>query len=265
MPVIRSSDAQLRYEVVGKGPTVVLLHPFPLNHSFWAGVTAQLSTRYRLLLPDLRAHGASELGDGPATMRKLADDLGQICHQEQAGKATFIGVSIGGYLLFEFWRRYREPVAALVLANTRADAETAESKATRLLVAERVLREGTAGFIEEMLGRVLSPATRSSRPDIVDAARKMMQAMSPEDVAGVQRGIAERPDSVSTLASINVPTLVIAGEDDSVPLSEFQRMYKSIFSSMLRTISRAGHYAALEQPEEFGRLLREFLDKRQVR
>src|SRR5271166_1959600 len=260
MPRIRSSDAQLFYEVRGDGPSLVLLHPFPLNHNFWTAVAAQLDSRYRLIIPDLRAHGASELGDGPATMQKLADDLARICREEKAGRTTFVGVSIGGYLLFEFWRRYRNQVAALVLANTRAGAETTESKAARLQATDRVLREGTAGFIEEILAKLLSPATRTNRPDIVEAARRMMRVMSPEDVAGVQRGMAERPDSVATLATISVPTLIIAGEEDSVPLSEFELMRQRIAGSELRVISRAGHYAALEKTDEFGWLLRGFLD-----
>ena len=257
MTTIRSSDAQLYYEVIGDGPSVVLLHPFPLNHNFWAAIAAQLSSRYRLIIPDLRGHGESELGDGPATMQKLADDLARICREEKTGKARFVGVSIGGYVLFEFWRRYREQVAALVLANTRAGAETPESKVTRLQAADRVLHEGTAGFIEEMLWKLLSQTTRTNRPDIVDSARRMMQAMSPEDVAGAQRGMAERPDSVATLATINVPALIIAGEEDSVPRSEFELMRQSIAGSELRVISGAGHYAALEKPEEFAGLLRD--------
>jgi pimeloyl-ACP methyl ester carboxylesterase len=261
MATIRTSDAQLFYEVSGDGPSLVLLHPFPLNHNFWAAVAEQLASRYRLIIPDLRAHGASELGNGPATMRKLADDLARICREEKAGGAAFVGVSVGGYLLFEFWRRYRDQVAALVLANTRAGPETPESKAVRLQGADRVLREGTAGFIQEMLSKLLSPATRTNCPDIVDAARKMMQAMSPEDVAGVQRGMAERPDSVATLGSISVPTLIIAGADDTVPFGEFELMRQGVSGSELRVIPGAGHYAALEKPEEFGGLLRKFLEK----
>src|ERR1022692_2653333 len=140
MPTFRSGDAQLSYEIAGSGPDVVLLHPFPLNRHFWDSVTAQLSTRYRLILPDLRAHGDSELGEGPATMQKLADDLAGLCRNENIRKAFFGGVSIGGYLLFEFWRRNRDQVAALVLANTRPGAETSESKANRLQLADRVLR-----------------------------------------------------------------------------------------------------------------------------
>ena len=260
MPLFRSGDAQLYYEVAGNGPDVVLLHPFPLNHHFWDPVTPQLSTRYRLILPDLRGHSDSELGEGPVTMQKLADDLFWLCREERISKAFFVGVSIGGYLLFEFWRRYREQVAALVLANTRPGAETAEGKANRLQLADRVLHEGRDSFIAEMLSKLLSQATRTNRPDIVDAARKMMQSMSAEDIAGVQREMAERPDSVATLATINVPTLLIAGGDDSIPLSEFELMRQQISGSRLQVISQAGHYAALEKPAEFGGLLRKFFD-----
>jgi len=262
MPTFRSGDARLSYEVTGNGPDVLLLHPFPLNHHFWDSVTPQLNTRYRVILPDLRAHGDSELGEGPVTMQKLADDLSRLCREERISKAFFVGVSIGGYLLFEFWRRYRKQVAALVLANTRPGAEMPEGKANRLQLADRVLRQGTDRFLEEMLSKLLSQTTRTNRPDIADAARRMMQSMSADDIAGVQRGMAERPNSVATLATINVPTLLIAGDEDSIPLSEFELMRQQISGSRLQVISQAGHYAALEKPAEFGALLRTFLDGR---
>jgi pimeloyl-ACP methyl ester carboxylesterase len=260
MPTCRSTDANLFYEVIGSGPDVVLLHPFPLNHDFWSRVVDQLSTRYRLMLPDLRAHGDSELGDGPATMEKMAADVAKLCREERITRAYFVGVSIGGYLLFEVWRRSREHVAALVLSNTRATAETHESRAARLATADKVVREGTAGFIEDMLPKLMSPATIANRPDIVDTARRMMQKMSPQDIAGVQQGMAARPDSVATLKTINVPTLVIAGADDSVPRNEAELMQQQISGSRMQVIDRAGHYAALEQPQEYGRVLRAFFD-----
>ena len=260
MATLRSGDAQLFYETFGSGPDVVLLHPFPLNHHFWGAVVPQLSTRYRVVLPDLRAHGDSDAGEGPASMTKLADDLDRLCRELAIKRAIFVGVSIGGYALFEFWRRYNERVAALVLANTRAGAENAESRASRLQVAERVLREGTSGFTEELLQRLFSKATLANRPDIVDAARAMAKKMSAGDVADVQRGMADRADSISTLTAIDVPTLVIAGEDDGVPVSELELIHHGIAGSQFRVIANAGHYAAMEQPAEFGRLLRTFFD-----
>jgi 3-oxoadipate enol-lactonase len=260
MATFRSGDAQLVYEIGGAGPDVVLLHPFPLNRHFWDGVLDQLSSRYRLVLPDMRAHGDSDTGDGAVTMRKLADDFDRLCRELEITKAIFVGVSIGGYTLFEFWRRYRERVAALVLANTRAGAETPEGRAGRLQTAEKVLSEGTAGFTEELLQKLFSKSTLVNRPDIVDGARAMAKKMSPTDIAEVQRGMAERADSISTLPTINVPTLVIAGDDDSVPLSELELMHQRIAGSQFRVIHKAGHYAAMEQPGEFGRLLRAFFD-----
>ena len=260
MPTLRSGDAQLIYEITGSGPDVVLLHPFPLNHHFWDGITDQLSSRYRVVLPDLRAHGDSEAGDGPATIQKLADDLDRLCRELEIIRAIFVGVSIGGYAMFEFWRRYRERVAAIVLANTRAGAETPEGRAGRLQAADKVLREGSAGFADELLQKLFSKTTLSNRPDLVTKARSMAAKMSPADIAEVQRGMAERADSVPTLATINVPALVIAGEDDSVPFSELELIHQRIRGSQFRVIAKAGHYAAMEQPAAFGRLLRTFFD-----
>jgi pimeloyl-ACP methyl ester carboxylesterase len=260
MATFRSGDAQLVYEITGTGPDVVLLHPFPLHHQFWDDVLDQVATRYRVFLPDLRAHGDSEAGDGPVTMQKLADDLEHLCQEFEITRGIFVGVSIGGYTLFEFWRRYRERIAALVLANTRAGAETAEGRAGRLQTADRVLREGTAQFIEELFQKLFSPATLTNRPDIVEAARAMAKKMSAADIAAVQRGMAERADSIPSLATINVPTLVIAGEDDAVPVSELELIHQRIAGSQFRVIAKAGHYAAMEQPAEFGRLLRTFFD-----
>ncbi|HEY4959841.1 MAG TPA: alpha/beta hydrolase [Terriglobales bacterium] len=260
MATFRSGDAQLFYESTGSGPTVVLLHPFPLNHHFWDGVVPHLSTRYRVVLPDLRAHGDSDAGDGPVTMTKLADDLNLLCRELDITRAIFVGVSIGGYTLFEFIRRYRERVATLVLANTRAGAETSEGRATRLQIAEKVEREGSAAFIDDLLQKLFSKTTLTNRPDIVDKARDMARQMSPTDIAQVQRGMADRADSIPTLATINVPTLVIAGEEDGVPLSELELMHQRIAGSQYRVMSKAGHYAAMEQSAEFGRMLRTFVD-----
>lgn len=261
MPTLRSNDTVLYYEVSGSGPGLVLLHPFPLDHHFWDQLLPSLSRHYRVIMPDLRGHGQSELGYGPATMEKHAADLLRLCEAEAISKAVFVGVSIGGYVLFEFWRRHRERIAGLVLSNTRASAETEESRANRLRIADQVLSEGTGAFIDDMLGKLIGSTTRSERPDIVEAARHMMQSMSPEDIAGVQRGMADRPDSIETLSTIDVPTLVIAGEEDIPPLSAAELMRDRIAGSTLHVIPKAGHYAAMERPEEYSALTLDFAGK----
>ena len=258
---IRSDDIQLYYEAMGEGFPLVLLHPFPVHHGFWTSVAAPLATRYRLLLPDLRAHGHSEVGRGIATMAKHADDLLRLLDEEKIPRAVFVGVSIGGYILFEFWCRYRERVAAMVLSNTRAEPDTEQGRANRLKSIEDSRQRGPGLFFDSQTQNLIGETTRRNRPELVAQARAMMQMMTVEGLAAVQHGMAQRPDSVPILPGINVPVLVIAGEEDVLtPLAHAQLMHKHIPGSKLNVISRAGHYAAVENPEEYSRVLRQFLD-----
>ena len=107
MPRISSDDAEIFYETTGSGPPVVLLHPFPAHHEFWLPVAVMLASRYRLIMPDLRGHGESSLGNGPATMQKHAADIARVMDAAGVDRAPLIGVSIGGYAILEFWRRFR--------------------------------------------------------------------------------------------------------------------------------------------------------------
>jgi len=258
---IKSEDTELVYRTLGDGPAVLLLHPFPVNHEFWLPVAETLSTRYRIILPDLRGHGESAVGEGPALMSKHAADIARIMDDTDVGRAPLIGVSIGGYLLFEFWRRSRYRVAALGLCNTKAPADGPEARAGRLQAANDVLERGTEPFLESMVQKVFAKITRETRPDLVEGALHMMRQMSPEGIAQVQRGMAERPDSVDTLKTINVPTLLITGDEDILTgINEAELMRQHIHGSQLRLIPKAGHYSPWEQPEEAARLIRQFLD-----
>ena len=259
---IKSGDAEIVYWTLGEGLPVVLLHPFPAHHEFWLCVAESLAARYRVILPDLRGHGESGVGEGPATMERHAADLARVMDDADVGRAPLIGVSIGGYVLFEFWRRHRGRVAALGLCNTKAPADGAEARAARLQAATEVLERGTEPFLETMVPRLLGKTTRETRPDLVDGALRMMRKMSPNDIAQVQRGMAERPDSVATLKTINVPTLLVTGDEDILTgVNEAELMRQHIAGSELRVVPRAGHYAPWEQPEEAARLLRQFLDR----
>ena len=132
MPRVKSDDAEIFYEVLGDGRPVVLLHPFPVTHEFWMPVAEALATRYRVVLPDLRGHGDSGIGEGPATMEKHAADIARVMDDAEMGRAPLVGVSIGGYALFEFWRQQRGRVAALGLFNTKAPTDPPEARAGRL-------------------------------------------------------------------------------------------------------------------------------------
>jgi 3-oxoadipate enol-lactonase len=259
---VTSGDAEIVYRVLGEGSPVILLHPFPVKHEFWLPVAQSLATRYRIILPDLRGHGDSGAGDGPATMEKHAADIVRVMDDADIGRAPLVGVSLGGYALFEFWRRNRGRVAALGLCNTKAPADSSEVRAGRLQAANDVLERGTEPFFETMIPRLLAKTTREARPDLVEGALRMMRKMSPEDVAQVQRGMAVRPDSMDTLKTINVPTLLVTGEEDILTgVNEAELMRQHISGSQLRVIPKAGHYSPWERPEEVSRLLRQFLER----
>ncbi len=261
MERLRSDDADIFYEIRGNGAPVVLLHPFPCHHEFWDPVAAALESRYRLILPDLRGHGDSEIGEEPAVMAKHAGDIARLLDAAGVGKAAFIGCSIGGYILFEFWRRFRERVSALALCDTRPQADTAEARSNRLKAAAAVLEQGTEPFLDTMIPKLMGRTTVSTRPDLVEAARAMMRKMSAEDISLVQRGMAERPDSVTDLRTINVPTLIVIGEEDVLStVADGELMRQNIAGSQLKVIPKAGHYAPWEQPELVGKVLRQFLD-----
>jgi 3-oxoadipate enol-lactonase len=262
MRSVKSGDAEIVYRVQGEGPPLFLLHPFPVNHEFWLPVAAALATRYRVILPDLRGHGDSEVGTGPATMEKHAADIARVMDDAEVDRAPFVGVSIGGYALFEFWKRHRDRVTALGLCNTKAPADSVEARNGRLQAANEVLERGTEPFFQSMVPRVFAKTTREMRPDLVEGALRMMRKMSPQDVAQVQRGMAERANSVEILKTINVPTLLVTGDEDtSTGIKEAELMRQHIARSELRVVAKAGHYSPWEQPEEVGKLLRQFLER----
>lgn len=260
--ILRGGQIELYYELRGEGPDVVLVHPYPCDHSYWLPVAAQLESRFRLVLPDLRGLGRTGLGEGPTTIAELAGDLLRLCDELKIGRAAFVGCSIGGYVLFELWRQSRQRVRALALTDTKASLDSEEAREGRLHIAEQILRRGPRWGIGQMLPRMLSPETLGSRPAVVEQARQTMRSATAQGMAALQQGMAARADSTSTLASIDVPTLVLGGEDDAPsPVSELERMARGIRGAELKIIPRAGHLAALEQPEAVGAALREFLER----
>ena len=258
---VPSGDAMLCLVEEGSGPPLVLLHPFPANHRFWGPVLPHLTSRYRVLTPDLRGSGESTSGDGPATMAKHAEDLEHVCAAAGLGRAVFVGVSIGGYILLEFWRRHAERVAALVLCDTRATADTPAGKAARLQSIPEVEQHGPAKFVAEQALKLLGESTHRNRPHVLRAALAILNQSTVAGIRALQQGMAERLDSVPTLATITVPTLVMVGEEDVLtPPSDAEQMHRGIAGSKLAKIPAAGHYAPFEQPEQFAKELRPFLD-----
>jgi 3-oxoadipate enol-lactonase len=260
-----SEGAKLFCTTMGSGPEVVLLHPTPVDHRFWLPAAQILSTKYRLILPDLRGHGRSELGEGPVTVEKLAADAARLLDHFRIPKAIFAGSSIGGYTLFEIWRTMPDRVNALAFCCSRPQADSDAARGKRQENIEKIRVRGPAEFIESMLETLLGPTARRRWPQKMGEAREMMQAVSPAALIAVQQGLAARPDSVATARSLRVPCCVVAaGEDGASTPADMRLLAEQIrnggYGAEYNEIPDAGHFAAFEQPELVARILRRFFD-----
>ncbi|MGB9687891.1 alpha/beta fold hydrolase [Thermogutta sp.] len=252
---------ELAFEDTGSGLPVLLIHGFPLDRTMWKAQWEGLSNEFRVIVPDLRGFGESQVIPGVATMEMMADDLAGLCdHLGLTGKIVLGGLSMGGYVAFAFARKYRDRLAGLILCDTRARPDTPEAKENRRRVAERVRREGPGFIADEMIPRLCCEATFRNHPEVIDAIRQMMLSAPPEGVAAAALGMAERPDSTDLLATLSCPTLVLVGEFDAIsPPEEMQAMAQAIPQSQLVVIPDAGHLAPMEQPDRVTQAIREWL------
>jgi 3-oxoadipate enol-lactonase len=250
---------RMRYEEVGSGPAVLLVHAFPLSGAMWRHQVAALRDRYRVIVPDLRGFGGTDAPPGNYSMDQHVDDLAALLEYLGAGSAALVGLSMGGYISLAFWRRYQDKVAALVLADTRAGADSVEGRAGRETNARLAEEQGAAAIAEKMIPGLVAPGASQA---VRDELRGLILATSPVGIAGALRGMAARPDSTPDLASIRVPTLVVVGNEDGLtPPAEAEMIHKGVGGSSLAHISGAGHLSNLEQPEAFNAILSGFLEQ----
>lgn len=260
MAKTRVNDIEIAYEDVGCGPAIVLIHGYPFNRSLWAEQVTALVDRYRVLTLDLRGHGETETSPVASTMKLMAQDISALMDELRIDRAVVGGLSMGGYVALAFYQLFPHRVEKLLLADTRAQADTKEGKVTRAEQVQQILAEGMAGIVNAMLPKLLSPETVSKRPEIVKRVREMMMHTNPEGAAAALRGMAEREDQTERLSQINVPTLIVVGKEDPItPVADSEKMHEGITGSQLVVIENASHVSNIEQPEQFNRALQEFL------
>jgi len=262
MSFTRVDDIQLAYTDTGMGLPVVLLHGYPFNRSLWTEQVNALSNSYRVITPDLRGLGESDAVPGAATMNRMARDVAALLDQLEISRAVVGGLSMGGYVALAFYKQFRSRVRALILADTRAQADTEEGKQKRFEQAEKARAEGMAGIADSMLPKLLTPETVSKRPEVVKRVRDMMLKTKPEGAAAALRGMAERDDQTPLLAKITVPTLILVGAEDAItPVGDSEQMHQAIAGSRLVVLENAGHVSNLERTDEFNQALLEFLQE----
>ncbi|MBX9929714.1 MAG: alpha/beta hydrolase [Gemmatimonadaceae bacterium] len=244
---------------VGSGLPVVLLHGFPHHRALWASQLNGLAAPVRTIAPDLRGFGESE-SSGPTSMDRYADDIAALCDQLGLDKIVLGGLSMGGYIAFAFWRRHRARVRALVLCDTRAGADSEAGRATRDELIALAERDGSAAVADRMLPGMLGRTTREKHPDLVESMREMMVRAPVAGVTAALAALRDRPDSTPTLSTIDVPTLIICGDEDVLtPVAESRAMHHAISGSHLELLAGAGHVSNVERPAAFNHVLSEFL------
>jgi pimeloyl-ACP methyl ester carboxylesterase len=250
----------IAYHDQGSGFPIVFLHAFPLSRMMWVPQEAALVRDFRIVTPDLRGHGDSDAPLWHYSLEQAADDVRGLLDHLAIPHAVFVGLSMGGYILFAFYQRYAERVKGLVLADTRAQADTAEGKQARFEMAQIAYKQGARAIADIMIPKLLSPATTQRRPELVQRVRTMIVDNEISGIAGDLMAMAARPDSLSLLDQISCPTQIIVGELDlPTPPSDAKLMADRIPDARLTIIPGAAHLANLEQPELFNETVRSFV------
>lgn len=249
----------IAYSDQGTGLPIVFLHAFPLNRTMWATQEKALSSQFRIITIDLRGHGESDAPLWRYTLEQSADDVRALLDHLGIQLALFVGLSMGGYIMFAFYRKYAARVKGLILADTKAQADTAEGKEARFLMAQIAYNKGPAAIAEIMIPKLLSPMTIQTNPDLVRQVRALIEGNQISGITGDLMAMAERPDSVPLLSQITCPTQIIVGElDQATPPSDAKLMKEQIPLARLTIIPNAAHLANLEQPEAFNQIVSAF-------
>ena len=243
-------------------PAMLLIHGFPLNSNLWNLQIDDFENFVRVVAPDLRGHGKSDSVPGPYDVTMLADDCADLLgFLNVASPFVVNGLSMGGYVAFEFYRRYPEHVAGLILTATRALPDSDEAKANREKMAAMAKRSGSTAVARAMLPTMLAPKNLERDKMLVSFVQEMMESTSVAGIVGALAAMRDRPDSTPTLAEIEVPVLIIQGaEDQIISLAEAEAMAEAIPQSELVVVPNAGHLPNLEQPEAYNDAVIDFLE-----
>jgi len=236
------------------GPAVVLLHAFPVDGEMWRPQLGGLSDRWRVIAPDMAFAEPS--------VDAAADEVARLLDDVDLDQVVLGGLSMGGYVTMAFWRRHRDRVRALVLADTRAGADTEEALARRTRQQEQVAAGDPSPVVDAMVEGLPGDYTKEHRPDVMDEIRRLMAGATAEGITVALEAMKRRPDSTADLATIDVPTLVVVGEEDALsPPGVARDMCDALARGRLVRIPRAGHLSSLEDPDAFNAALRTFLEE----
>lgn len=255
-------DAQLHVVDHGQGPPLLLIHGFPLNQSMWKFQILEFAKTHRVLCPDLAGFGLSQCSEPRVNLQSHADDLADLLDglnvQE---RVNFCGLSMGGYIGWEFWKKYPEKISRIIACNTRAANDTPEVARGRKIAAKSIFKTGTQTLAQQMAPRLLYHNPQLGSNTIQTTVEKMIESTSPDSIAAGQLAMSNRPDATSWLPMIDCPTLFIGGQYDEITTTqEMSSNAALIGNARFVEIEKAGHLTPLEQPRAFNHQVLNFLD-----
>ncbi len=251
----------MAYDATGSGRPLLFLHGYPLSRRIWQPQLEGLLDAAWMVAPDLRGHGETEASEGPYAMDQLADDAAALLEELGITQPVIVaGLSMGGYAALAFYRKHRARTAALILAATRAGADSPEGRAGREKSAATAREQGAGAIADAMLPKLFAPGTYASHPSLVKEVRGIMAGTSVAGIVGALLGMRDRPDATPLLPHLDRPVLVVHGaEDQLIPPSEAEAMHALLPNSRLELIPGAGHLVNMEQPASFNAAVRNFL------
>ncbi len=243
-------------------PALVLLHAFPLSGAMWNAQIERFGNCFHVLAPDARGFGDTSPFSNPPSVSQLARDLSGLLDYLKIERAIIGGCSMGGYVALEFARQFPDRMRALILCDTRADADSPSAKATRDEMIAFALQHDGLAVANRMLPKLLSDQTRVEHPEVAEQVRDMVRSLSGENAAHMIAALRDRSGSTPVLGSIRVPTLVIGGEDDAIsPPDVMAQMAAQIENAKHVVVASVGHLSSLEQPREWNREVEQWLSE----
>ena len=256
--ILDINGVDIYYEVEGDGIPLLCLPAFPFDGRMWR---EQRSLRdvARVIVPDYRGTGRSAVTEGPYTMELLAADMFGLLDHLRIDRAVVMGVSMGVYAAFAMYAADPGRFRGFIIADSRVEADNPQTVERRKKTVEGLLSEGT-GILRDRVNDLFAATTRRERPELVEEMQALAMSQSPRGLAEETLGMALRPDRTDLLPCIQVPTLVLCGEEDTVsPCDGMKALAARIPGARFHTIPRAGHLAPLEHPAAVNAIVREFL------
>jgi pimeloyl-ACP methyl ester carboxylesterase len=261
MKIAVATGGRLEYDDVGRGRLIVLLHAFPLSHAMWRPQVQALASAYRIITPDLRGFGGSDGFNGSPSIERMSADIDALLTALHVDTRVVLGgLSMGGYVALAFAHKFANRLRALILADTRAEADTDEGKVSREQLIAFAQSHQASDVIDQMMPRMVSEATRTQHPEVVEEIRRIASTQKVSGIISALRAMRDRPDATPWLGDVTVPTLVMVGSEDALtPPAMSDKLAAGIPRFRRASIAGAGHMSNLEQPELFNQALRSFL------